>query len=202
METRRIGERVRRANLSMVDAPVSGGPLGAQNGTLAIMVGGERSDFERLKPVLIPLSKTQVHVGGLGAGHAVKAINNVLNATHLLVAAEGLATLARMGIDPEKALKVINASSGRSLQTTTRIPTNVLTRKFDYGFKLGLMHKDVSIAKSMVDEFSPEAMILPRTAQLANDALEKFGYLADYTEMVKVVEDAIGANVAPLKSKL
>mmetsp|Transcript_37645 Transcript_37645/g.118644 ORF Transcript_37645/g.118644 Transcript_37645/m.118644 type:complete len:93 (-) Transcript_37645:628-906(-) len=82
-----------------------------------------------------------MHVGPCGSGHAVKSVNNAMNATHLIIAAEGLCTLQKFGVCPADALSVINASSGRSLQTEVRMPMSVLPRTFDYGFKLGLMEK-------------------------------------------------------------
>mmetsp|Transcript_37634 Transcript_37634/g.118633 ORF Transcript_37634/g.118633 Transcript_37634/m.118633 type:complete len:269 (-) Transcript_37634:628-1434(-) len=142
-----------------VDAPVSGGPKGAVEGTLTSMIGGEVKIVQKVLPWIKCYSKLAMHVGPCGSGHAVKvcflysqmqfykflcffqSVNNAMNATHLIIAAEGLCTLQKFGVCPADALSVINASSGRSLQTEVRMPMSVLPRTFDYGFKLGLMEK-------------------------------------------------------------
>uniref|UniRef100_A0A6A7GBZ6 NAD(P)-dependent oxidoreductase n=2 Tax=Hirondellea gigas TaxID=1518452 RepID=A0A6A7GBZ6_9CRUS len=192
-DTRKIGKILESSGFSMVDAPISGGPHGAKAGTLSMMVGGSRSDFDRLKSVATAISANQVYCGPLSSGHAVKAINNIMNSTHLMVAAEGLAALTKMGIDPAAALRVINASSGRSLQTEQRLPKAVLSRKFDYNFKLGLMNKDINIANRIMDDYFPEALLMRTTQVLSNNAVKEMGYDADYTEMVRYVEKV--ANV-------
>merc|ERR1719356_475725 len=103
---------------------------------------------------------------------AIKAVNNLLNATHLMIATEALLALKRAGVDPVTALAVINKSSGRSLQTEVRLPEEVLTRKFGYGFKLGLMHKDCDTAASMLScEESQEAPLLLRSSRPARCSL-------------------------------
>merc|ERR1719373_683046 len=111
------------------------------------MLGADENEVaERVLPVLQAFAKKVVRCGPTGAGHAVKAVNNALNVTHLLLGAEGLLALQRLGVDPDVALDAINGSSGRSLQTQGRLPQEVLSRKFAYGFKLPLMAKDCRIA--------------------------------------------------------
>jgi len=134
--------------------------------------------------------------GPAGSGMAVKCVNNMLNTTHLLVAAEGLLALTKMGIKPSVALACINSSSGRSLQTQERMPQEVLSRRFGYGFKLGLMRKDCETAKTVLDEQLGEAaVLLPRTAGLLRAAEERFGTNADYTEAVRLFEEEAGALI-------
>jgi 3-hydroxyisobutyrate dehydrogenase len=124
------------------DAPVSGGPKGALDGTLTTMAGCEELT-KNDELVLSSYSKTIVPCGGVGQGNAIKGANNLLNMTHLILASDILIQLKKKGICPEIALQAINVSSGRSLQTEVRIPTEVLTRRFNYGFKLNLMRKDI-----------------------------------------------------------
>ena len=116
-------------------------------------------------------SKKVVHCGPVGAGDATKCINNVLNSAHLLLATEGMLALKSYGVDPATALEAINGGSGMSLQTT-RLPDNVLSRKFAYGFALGLMHKDCRIAGSLVESQTPSATLIPRVVELLAQALE------------------------------
>lgn len=167
-------------DVSLVDCPVSGGPSGAASGQLTAMVGGEPEAVARAtRLIALFAQKNIVPCGSLGCACAVKSVNNALNVSHLalvrsldscvpcsamcvadatawptiaacLQAGEGLLALAKFGVAPEVALRAINGSSGRSLQTQERLPHAVLTRSFDYGFKLGLMLKDVDIALSDV----------------------------------------------------
>lgn len=128
--------------VQMVDCPVSGGPAGAASGELTSMVGGPRKAVDAIVPYLSRMVKRQiVPVGPIGAGHAVKAVNNTLNTAHLLLAAEGLIARAEFGIAPDVAVKAINGSSGCSLQTEVRVPEEILTRRFNYGFPLASCSK-------------------------------------------------------------
>eukprot|EP00397_Hematodinium_sp_SG-2012_P042247 GEMP01046689.1.p1 GENE.GEMP01046689.1~~GEMP01046689.1.p1 ORF type:complete len:302 (+),score=72.78 GEMP01046689.1:215-1120(+) len=168
-KTREIGAELSKRGISLVDCPVSGGPLGAENATLTTMFGGDKESVE-IAMSLSAFAKVKEHVGPLAAGHAVKAINNMLNCIHLLAATEGLLALSKFGVPPEKALDCINMSSGRSLQTEVRVPQEVLTRKFNYGFKLGLMEKDVHTARNIQDNVLPEsALLFPLVEQLVKD---------------------------------
>lgn len=200
--TRMIGERLKKHGIQMLDCPVSGGPQGAESGNVTMMSGGNKHAFNSVKPLTKLISKKQVYVGNLGSGHAVKVMNNILNSTHLIAAAEGLVALCKMGIDPKVALLAINDSSGRSLQTEVRFPATILTRKFNYNFKLGLMDKDVNIANTILDAYYPEAKIMRVTKELSNKSLTIFGFDADYTEYVRFIEKMSGVLIkSPLKSK-
>jgi 3-hydroxyisobutyrate dehydrogenase len=162
------------------DAPVSGGPKGATDGTLTTMVGCEElTESDRL--VFSAYSKTIVPCGGIGQGNAIKGANNFLNMTHLILASDILIQLTKKGISPEIALQAINVSSGRSLQTEVRIPTEVLTRRFNYGFKLNLMRKDIL----QHEELFKESLFYDRVKAL----LDPHGTTEDdYTTIVKDLE--------------
>jgi len=195
VQTRAIGDELKRHGISLVDCPVSGGPAGATSGTVTAMFGG---DPESVKTVMewATFAKVKKHVGPLGSGHAVKVVNNTLNCTHLLAATEGLLTLQKFGVSPQDALDCINFSSGRSLQSEVRVPKEVLSREFSYGFKLGLMRKDVDTAISMQKECLPDsAHIFPLVAELVRRAKEKYGHAADYTKIAKYLEDEVGIEL-------
>src|SRR5207245_7782345 len=108
--------------------------------------GGDTTVFERVRPVIEAFGKKIVHAGPVGSGDALKAVNNALLAVHILSAAEGLAILAKAGVDPKVALDVINASSGRSNTSENLIPQRVITRAFPRTFRLELLEKDIGIA--------------------------------------------------------
>jgi len=119
--TRETARALERVGVTMVDSPVSGGPDGAKTGELTAMVGGDANRVAH--PVISRFAKKKiVHCGPIGSGHAVKAVNNCLNAAHLILGGEALIALAKWGVQPEIALNAINASSGRSLQTEVRLP--------------------------------------------------------------------------------
>ncbi|HTR96008.1 MAG TPA: NAD(P)-dependent oxidoreductase [Trebonia sp.] len=134
------------AGVTLIDAPVSGGVAGAKAGTLTVMVGGPAESFERFKPMLSAIGSRVVHAGPVGAGHAVKALNNLMSAANLLASAEALIAGQRFGLDPAVMLEIINGSSGRSANTENKWPNYILTGKYDDGFAMRLMVKDIKLA--------------------------------------------------------
>lgn len=164
LRTRALAARLAERGVRMLDAPVSGGVRGAQGGTLTVMVGGDAADLEEARPVLEALGRV-AHAGPIGAGHAVKALNNLLSATHLLSASEAVAAGRRFGLDPAVMLSIINGSSGRSGSTENKWPNFILTGTYDSGFALRLMVKDMRIAVGLAEQ-AGAAM------ELGADALE------------------------------
>ncbi|MCP2013384.1 3-hydroxyisobutyrate dehydrogenase [Deinococcus sp. HSC-46F16] len=173
--------------VAFLDAPVSGGTAGAQAGTLTVMVGGEADVLDRVRPDLAFAGKV-VHVGGTGAGFAVKAVNNALLAVNLWAAGEGLAALARAGVDVEGALEVINASSGRSNASENLIGQRVLTREFPVTFGLGLLAKDAGIAADVVRAAGASAPVLMQTEALFRAAATVVGAGEDHTAALRLIE--------------
>jgi len=144
-----LAERARAAGLELVDAPVSGGVARAVTGDLAIMFGGGPDLLDRCRPLLQALGSTITHVGPVGAGHAMKALNNLLSAIGLAAAGEVIEVGRRFGLRPEVMLDVLNHSTGRNHATETKIARFVLSERFDSGFALRLMVKDVAIAAGL-----------------------------------------------------
>lgn len=144
--TRKLHALMRERGHGMLDAPVSGGPSGAQAGTLTMMVGGEVADLARAGPVLDALSAKVIHVGGPGAGNVAKLINNLLCAAHLLTNGEALRLAQAAGVDPASVMRAVNAASGRSGVSEVNVPRWILSETFDSGFSMGLMRKDVRLA--------------------------------------------------------
>jgi len=139
-----------------------------------------------------------VHCGPIGSGYTVKAVNNCLTTTHLIVGGEALTALAKWGVQPEIALNAMNTSSGCSLKTEERLPEEVLSRKFDYGFKLGLMLKDVRTAVDDVlsaEESCHEGSILPLVKRLLEKYTDDQGYDADYTRIARTLELRAGTEL-------
>ncbi len=194
-KSREIAARLAQAGVRFLDAPVSGGTAGAEAGTLAIMVGGEAADFERARPLFEALGRKIVHLGPVGAGHATKAVNNTLLAAALLAAAEGLLALKKAGVKPEKALEVINQSSGRSFATEVLFPERVLDRSFPLTFKLGLLAKDVRIGSKVTEGAGVPSPLFHLTRELFQAAAKAIGEDADHTEAVKLVEAWAGEEI-------
>lgn len=144
--TRDIARTLAEKGVEMLDAPVSGGVLRAEEGKLSVMVGGRQEVFERCSPILGAFGEKIFYVGDHGTGHLVKALNNLLSAATLASAAEATILAERAGVSPELFVEVVNASNGRSYSTEVKFPRYVLNRAFDDGFSLGLMTKDLKIA--------------------------------------------------------
>ncbi|ULH16758.1 NAD(P)-dependent oxidoreductase [Deinococcus sp. KNUC1210] len=185
---RRQAAQLATRGVAFLDAPVSGGPLGAKAGTLSVMVGGAASVIERVRPLLETFGGTVLRVGDVGSGFAVKAINNTLMGLHLLSLAEGLAVLKLQGVDLQPALDILNASSGRSFSSEAKFTQHVLNRKFAANFALGLLAKDAGIALENVQAVKGSAPLLAQTAMLLRAAQHTVGSEIDHTAAVQMVE--------------
>jgi 3-hydroxyisobutyrate dehydrogenase len=183
--TRALGNALRAKDIGMVDAPVSGAKFKAKDGTLAIMVGGELEEFAKVLPVLQKLGNQIFHVGPLGAGHAVKALNNYLGAAGTLAGFEALLIAQAFGLDPAPMLDAINASTGRNSTTSRKIPQDVLTGAFSSGFKLALMTKDVGIAAELARGLKLKTPFLKETLKHWRAAQNALPRNADHTEIYK-----------------
>jgi 3-hydroxyisobutyrate dehydrogenase len=148
---RKIEPRARQRGVHFLEAPVSGGVSGARAATLAVMVGGDAEILERARPVLRCIGPNIFHVGPPGAGNTVKAINNMMSCVNALAMMEGLAVGVKAGLDPMTIYEVVKASSGAS-KGLERIPTNIIPRKFEPGFKVRLMNKDLDTFTTIAKE--------------------------------------------------
>ncbi len=133
-ETVKLAPVVNDHGVRFLDAPVSGGVPGAEAGTLTIMAGGAEVDLADCRPMLEALGRAIRHVGGIGAGHATKALNNLLAATNLLAGVEALLAAERFGLDPEVLLDVVNQSTGGSWASSRNLPNFIVPETYDSGF--------------------------------------------------------------------
>jgi 3-hydroxyisobutyrate dehydrogenase len=149
---RKIEPRAKGRGVHFLEAPVSGGVTGARAATLAIMVGGDPEVLTRAQPVLRAIGPNIFHVGPVGSGNTVKAINNMMACVNALAMMEGVALGVKAGLDPMTIYEVVKASSGGS-KALERIPNSLIPRKFEPGFKVQLMNKDLetfnTIAKDL-----------------------------------------------------
>ncbi|HUX33041.1 MAG TPA: NAD(P)-dependent oxidoreductase [Gemmatimonadaceae bacterium] len=194
--SRRIATRLAARDVAYIDAPVSGGTSGAERGILTVMVGGDAAALDRARPVLQAFGKKIIHCGGVGAGDAVKAMNNAMLAIHVWSTGECLTALASMGVDPRVALDVVNASSGRSNTSENLFPERVLTRAFPRTFRLALLDKDIGIAAGVARDEKVPSPILQLAAELFRMAHAELGEEADHVEAVKMIEHLAGREIA------
>ncbi|MEV4850113.1 NAD(P)-dependent oxidoreductase [Acinetobacter lwoffii] len=171
-----------------LDAPVSGQTIGAENGTLTVMVGGNTEGYEKALPAMQTFGKLIKHVGESGAGFAVKAVNNMLMAVNLCAVAEGFTTLKAHGINLHEALDCINASSGKSMVTETVLPQRILNRSFPVTFALPLLAKDTGIAIDLAREAKLSAPVLSLTQNLIQAASDLSDKNSDFSSAVKMYE--------------
>jgi 3-hydroxyisobutyrate dehydrogenase-like beta-hydroxyacid dehydrogenase len=188
--------------VAALDAPVSGGVGGAEAGTLSVMAAGDPAAFARTRPVLETIGSNTVFVGeAVGQGQTLKLVNNLLAATTWAAACEVLAMGAKAGLDPELMLKVLNASSGRSFPTERFAAGPLLSRRFDFGFRMELMAKDVRLA---LEEAEALGLVMPTCGAarlLYSLALAQGRPGADVTELVRVTEGWAGVEVAGAAAK-
>lgn len=171
-----------------LDAPVSGQTIGADNGTLTVMVGGNAEGYEQALPAMQAFGKLIKHVGESGAGFAVKAVNNMLMAVNLCAVAEGFTTLKAHGVNLHEALDCINASSGKSMVTETVLPQRILNRSFPVTFALPLLAKDTGIAIDLAREAKISAPVLSLTQNLIQAASDLSDKNSDFSSAVKMYE--------------
>ncbi len=189
--TQRLAEQVGALGGHMIDGPVSGGVPRAKTGELAIMVGGDAAIIERAMPVLAAMGKV-LRTGGVGSGQAMKALNNMVSTGGFLIGIEALLIGQRFGLDPAVMTDVLNAATGMNNSTVKKFRQFVLSRKFDAGFTMGLLAKDLSIAMQVGRETGTAAPISALVQEMIVSAQAMFGANADHTEMAKWVEKLVG----------
>ena len=182
-----VAEAAKAKGVRVLDAPVSGGDVGAQKGALSIMVGGTEADFERAAPLFDVLGATIVHVGEHGAGQVVKACNQVVVAVTIAAVSEALVLCSKAGVDPEKILDVLGGgmASNKVMEVRRR---NFLEHDFTPGFRIDLHHKDLNIALESGDAYG---VPLPVTGTVLQQmrALRAQGHGADdHTALLSLAE--------------
>lgn len=190
--TAELGKTFIDAGHEFIDAPISGGVRKATDGTLAIMVGGEVSTIDRVEAVLGAMGKSIFRTGKLGSGHAVKALNNYVSAAGLIAAVEATMIAEKFGLDLDLMTDVLNASTGRNNTTEVKLKPFIISKKFNAGFPLKLMAKDVRTADGLAHALNVPTPFADLCSTLWDGAEKSLGDSADHT--------AIGLHLAKLKS--
>jgi len=193
--TRQLGDELSTRGIGMIDAPVSGGVRRAVTGQLAVMIGGESHVIERCRPILSAMGNQLFVVGALGAGDAIKALNNYVSAAGLLAAAEGLVAAQRFGLDPHKALEVLNASTGKNNSTENKFAQFIMSRSFGSGFSIGLMAKDLRTALELAEQVDAPMPLGSHCVPVWNEAERSLGANSDHTEIVRILERITGREL-------
>jgi 3-hydroxyisobutyrate dehydrogenase len=187
-QTRELAAEAAARGFGYVDAPVSGAVVGAEAGTLTIMFGGTAEELARCEPFFAALGRKIVHAGPVGAGHALKALNNLLSATNFLITLEAVAAGARFGLDPKVMVDAINDSTGRSWATEHKVPQFVEPRSFTSGFAMRLMVKDIQTARALAHATSSPFALGDASVALWEQAAEALPDEADHTEIALWLE--------------
>lgn len=193
--TLKVHQALSARGVSMIDAPVSGGVVGAEAGTLSIMVGGEEKIFETCRPILSILGKNLFYMGGIGSGHAVKAINNFLSATSLAATSEAVILAAKLGLSPQRVIEVLQVSTGRSYSTDFKFPKFVLPRTFNSGFTIGLLYKDIDTVTRMAREYKIPMFLANMVQQVFGYAMAQGGEKKDHTAIFAYLEELAKAKL-------
>ncbi len=187
--TRELGTVLAKRGISFIDAPVSGGIKGAVAATLAIMVGGDAAIFERVRPMLAKMGDQVFHAGPLGAGHAIKALNNYVSAAGLVAACEAIIAAERFGLDPAVATEIINASSGMNNTTKNKVKQQMLNDAFGAGFAIALMAKDVRTAQEVVELTGTPADLARHCAAFWTAAESELPTGTDHTAVYRLLKN-------------
>ena len=195
--SRRIKNKLSKNFIHFIDAPVSGGPKGAREGTIAIMAGCEKKEFDILKPYLNTISKNVFHAGKVGDGHSIKAGNNLLNLICRMATFEVISLLTKDGVNPKNAIEIIQKSSGRNYATEITLPDNILSGKMHQGFTAALMDKDASIALKNGLNLNIELPLGSLSKELLNETMKAFGNDTDMSNIALTYENKFKIRLRP-----
>jgi 3-hydroxyisobutyrate dehydrogenase len=186
-ETKRLAALVAERGAALLDAPVSGSVTKARAGRLAIMIGGDDAAFATAEPVLRGMGETLIRCGAVGAGHAMKALNNFVYAAGLLATAEAARMGAALDLDLGILADVLNASSGRNIATETKLKQEIIPARYAGGFQLGLMRKDLATAGAIAEETGFDATLLALLRARWDAAVAALGPKVDNTEIHRFI---------------
>ena len=195
--SRKIQSLLLKKSIHFIDAPVSGGPKGAREGTIAIMTGCKKNHFELVKPYLKVISKNVFHAGKVGDGHSIKAGNNLLNLICRMATFEVISLLTKDGVNPNKAIEIIQKSSGRNYATEITLPDNVLSGKMHQGFTAALMDKDASIALKNGTNLDVDLPLGKLSKKLLQDTIKTYGIDTDMSNVALTYENKFNIRLRP-----
>jgi 3-hydroxyisobutyrate dehydrogenase len=194
-KTRTLAEAAAEKGVALADAPVSGGVGRARTGDLAIMFGGDDAAFAKAKPILESMGSSIIRTGSVGTAHAMKALNNLVSAGGFLIGIEALLIGQRFGLDPALMVDVLNVSTGMNNSTQKKFKQFVLSRKFDAGFGLDLMVKDLGIALGVAEATNTPSPFSSVCRNIWSDAQTALGRGQDHTALARFCEAVAGSEL-------
>jgi 3-hydroxyisobutyrate dehydrogenase-like beta-hydroxyacid dehydrogenase len=198
----RVAKELGRKDILVLDAPVSGGVTGAENGTLTLMVSGPSQAFKKLLSLLQIIGKNVVHVDEKhGAAQTIKTINNLLSATALAITSEAFVLGVKAGLSSEVMLSVFNSSSGRNSATEDKFPKSILPRTFDFGFTTELAYKDIKLCLEQAEDLGVPMWVGNTVRQLWGYIMSQGGGPKDFTTIIQYIESWAGVEVVGFKKK-
>ena len=193
LAARRIAEALAARGIEHIDAPVSGGPMGARDGTLSIMAGGADAVFARVKPLFEAMGKTILHMGDHGAGQVTKACNQLSLTVTLQGVAEAINLAARCGVDPVKVREAMLGGFAAS-RVLELFGKRMVERDFEHGVDARFYHKDLNIVLGLTHELGLPSPAAAVTLQQINALVGRGGAYSDFSRMIEVLEQAGGAK--------
>jgi len=191
----RIAEALAAREIEQIDCPVSGGPGGAEKGTLAVMVSGPRAEFERVKPALSVFGKVFMIGERPGMAQTMKLANNLLSATAMVATSEAVVMGVKAGLDPDVMIEVINAGTGRNSASQDKFPRAILPRSFVYGFTNGLMDKDLQLCLAEAEALGLKLPVASAVGAMYRLAASELGPEKDFTTVIQPIEQRAGVIV-------
>jgi len=195
MSTLKIAKELAKKGVQMLDAPVSGGVVGAEQGTLSIMVGGESELVEKCRPLFQVMGKNVFYMGEVSSGHIMKVVNNFLSACSVAATSEALALATKAGLNPRRVVDVIQVSTGRSYATEFKFPRFVLPRTFDDGFRIELLNKDLDILTRLARDLGVPMFIANTVQQIFGFAFSQGYGQEGQTSIARLIEGWAGVNI-------
>ncbi|MFQ5857365.1 MAG: 2-hydroxy-3-oxopropionate reductase [Anaerolineae bacterium] len=192
--TQRLAAQLAEAGIAMLDAPVSGGDIGAQQGTLAIMVGGSRETFDACLPIFEVMGKRITYVGESGAGQTAKAANQIIVAGTMAVMGEALVLASKSGVDPARVIEAISGGAARCWALEVRAP-QILRRDLGPGFKAYMQYKDLNIVADASRSVQAPLPVTAVVRELYSAMLAAGHGDLDNSAIVTVLEDLAGVEV-------
>ena len=199
--TRAMAAEVRTRGAELIDAPVSGGIEGADAGTIAIMVGAEPEHYARIHPILAAISPNVFHTGGVGTGHTMKLVNNLLSCAQRLLTFEGMALAAKNGIEPRAAVEILLTSGGRNGFLEQVMGPHILNGNLEAGYTLGLAHKDVRLACELGIDSEVPMFFGNLTRELYRLCAAEMGRDAKVDSAALVMDRLASTQVVPPRSR-
>jgi 3-hydroxyisobutyrate dehydrogenase-like beta-hydroxyacid dehydrogenase len=190
-----VAAALKEKGITACDSPVSGGVAGAKKGTLAVMLACPKDRREMLEGLLAPLGKVFYLGERVGLGQTMKLANNLLSAAAMAITSEAVVMGVKAGLDARQMIDIINAGSGRNTATDGKFPRSILPRTFDYGFSNGHMYKDVRLCLEVAEDVGVPMWVGAAVRQLWAYSANHMGPDADFTTVIKCIEEWAGVEV-------